>query len=254
MTNFAVGQNPVALASGDFDRDGLPDLAVASNGSNSVSILLNSAPAVLPVTLPGGVVAMTYPTTQVTASGGVAPVTFAISGSPPTGLTFNAGTGALSGVLAAAGTSTFSVTVTDAAGCSSTRTYTITVGPTPTIVELTSSPNPSVLGQTVVFTAVVSPSGPIKPTGTVELHEGPAIATAPLVNGVARFEISTLTLGTHILRAQYFGDANYFPNISSTEVVQVVVAAEVPMLDDVGRAVFLLLLAAAGYAVIRLRT
>jgi Flp pilus assembly secretin CpaC len=40
-TSFAVGNNPVALASSDFNFDNLPDLAVANQNDNTVSILLN---------------------------------------------------------------------------------------------------------------------------------------------------------------------------------------------------------------------
>ena len=40
-TSFAVGNNPVALASSDFNNDNLPDLAVANQNDNSVSILVN---------------------------------------------------------------------------------------------------------------------------------------------------------------------------------------------------------------------
>ena len=40
-TSFAVGNNPVALAARDFNFDGLPDLAVANQNDNTISILLN---------------------------------------------------------------------------------------------------------------------------------------------------------------------------------------------------------------------
>jgi Flp pilus assembly secretin CpaC len=40
-TSFAAGNNPVALAAIDFNFDGLPDLAVANQGDNTISILLN---------------------------------------------------------------------------------------------------------------------------------------------------------------------------------------------------------------------
>ena len=36
---YAAGTVPVAHAAGDFDRDGIPDLAVANSGSNNVSVL-----------------------------------------------------------------------------------------------------------------------------------------------------------------------------------------------------------------------
>jgi len=41
QTSFAVGNNPVALTSSDFNFDNLPDLAVANQNDNTVSILLN---------------------------------------------------------------------------------------------------------------------------------------------------------------------------------------------------------------------
>jgi type II secretory pathway component GspD/PulD (secretin) len=40
-TSFAVGNNPVALTSSDFNNDNLPDLAVANQNDNTINILLN---------------------------------------------------------------------------------------------------------------------------------------------------------------------------------------------------------------------
>ncbi len=40
-TNFPVGTLPVSVAVGDFNRDGNPDLAVANQSSDNVSVLLN---------------------------------------------------------------------------------------------------------------------------------------------------------------------------------------------------------------------
>jgi hypothetical protein len=42
QTTFNVGNNPVALAAKDFNGDGLPDIAVANQNDNSISILLNN--------------------------------------------------------------------------------------------------------------------------------------------------------------------------------------------------------------------
>ena len=42
-TSFAVGNDPVALAAIDFNFDSLPDLAVANQGDNTISILLNQS-------------------------------------------------------------------------------------------------------------------------------------------------------------------------------------------------------------------
>src|SRR5262245_5010275 len=37
--NYTVGNGPISVAEGDFNRDGKPDLAVANLDSNSVSVL-----------------------------------------------------------------------------------------------------------------------------------------------------------------------------------------------------------------------
>ena len=56
-TAFNVGNNPVALAAKDFNGDGLPDIAVANQNDNSISILLNdnqgnfTQPATSPILL-----------------------------------------------------------------------------------------------------------------------------------------------------------------------------------------------------------
>jgi type II secretory pathway component GspD/PulD (secretin) len=42
---LAVGTTPVAIAAGDLNTDGIPDLAVVNQGDNSVSIILSSANA-----------------------------------------------------------------------------------------------------------------------------------------------------------------------------------------------------------------
>ena len=78
---------------------------------------------------------------RVTASGGVAPYTFAVTaGSLPNGLTLNSG-GALSGTTTASGTFNFTVTATDNFGQTGSRAYTVTIA-APT---LTMTPAPGTL-------------------------------------------------------------------------------------------------------------
>jgi hypothetical protein len=41
-TDFATSAGPYSVAVGDFNGDGIPDLAVAISGSNTVSVLLET--------------------------------------------------------------------------------------------------------------------------------------------------------------------------------------------------------------------
>ncbi|MBI5029562.1 MAG: Ig-like domain repeat protein [Chloroflexi bacterium] len=75
---------------------------------------------------------------------------------------------------------------------------------------LTSSQNPSILGQSVTFTAQVTSTGPITPTGTVTFTvDSDAPFAQTLVNGATAFSTSSLSIGTHIITATYGGDTNY---------------------------------------------
>jgi uncharacterized repeat protein (TIGR03803 family) len=90
-----------------------------------------------------------------------------------------------------------------------------------TLITLTSSLNPSAVGQSVTFTATVSGDNP---TGTVEFFVGTtSLGSRTLNNGVAALSTPRLVAGTHSITAVYSGDAN---NASSTSaaVTQVVKA------------------------------
>jgi hypothetical protein len=88
----------------------------------------------------------------------------------------------------------------------------------PTTTILTSSQNPSVYGQPITFTATVTTSSPIAPTGTVNFKWGPdGIGTGTLnASGVATFTTSILKPGPYKITAVYKGDAS---NLSSTSAI-----------------------------------
>src|SRR5437870_2322757 len=93
-----------------------------------------------------------------------------------------------------------------------------TVNPGSTSTTLTSTPNPSTLGQTVTLNATVSAVAPAVgvPTGTVTFRDGATVlATATLVNGSASFTISTLAPGSHSLTAVYNGSASFAGSTSA---------------------------------------
>ena len=78
---------------------------------------------------------------------------------------------------------------------------------------LTSSKNPSPAGQSVTFTATVSPNAA---TGSIQFLDGSTVlGTAAISGGAATLSLSTLTAGTHSIKATYSGDANYLAATSA---------------------------------------
>jgi hypothetical protein len=115
---------------------------------------------------------------------------------------------------------------------SSTTLTVKSAGPVTSQLSMTATPNPAVVGQTVILTATVAETIPgVIPTGNLTFSEpqvsGPALiyGNGDLVNGVVTVTIDAssplqFTVGTHILAAVYSGDSNYSPtNISYTLVV-----------------------------------
>lgn len=92
-----------------------------------------------------------------------------------------------------------------------------------TTTKVMSSLNPSVLNQSVTFTATVGWQYGFVPTGEmVNFFSGATLlGSAPLTSGgVAVFTTSALSGGTHTIKAAYVGDAYFNP--SSSTVSQVV--------------------------------
>jgi hypothetical protein len=80
----------------------------------------------------------------------------------------------------------------------------------PTATSLASSLNPSIYGQKVTWTATVSTSGPVAPTGRMNFTgDGESIGTATLnASGMATLTRSNLNADSYPLTAAYLGDAN----------------------------------------------
>jgi virginiamycin B lyase len=103
-----------------------------------------------------------------------------------------------------------------------------------TTTTLSSSANPSALGQPVTFTAVVTATGGGgTPTGTVEFYGGPNpvldpinIPLVPVGPGQAKATLvaTVLFAGTHTIEARYSGDATFAPG-ETTVLTQIVAQA-----------------------------
>jgi hypothetical protein len=87
-----------------------------------------------------------------------------------------------------------------------------------TATTLASTANPSVFGQTVNLTAIVSVSlGSGVPTGSVTFEDGTTtLGTVTLNSGVATFTTAALAVGTHSITAVYSGDATFTASTSAS--------------------------------------
>jgi hypothetical protein len=97
-----------------------------------------------------------------------------------------------------------------ASGTSVVLTQTINRGAS--VAKVTSSADPSVFGQKVTFTAVVSAVAPGAgtPTGTVVFYSGAAmLGSSTLSGGKATFSSTTLAPGNYSVTASYGGDGNF---------------------------------------------
>lgn len=94
-----------------------------------------------------------------------------------------------------------------------------TVSKSPSASTLTSSPNPTVSGQIVTFSMVVTASGGGSgiPTGTAIFTDGTTqIGTAQLdATGKASVTVSSLSTGAHTISASYSGDANFNSSVAN---------------------------------------
>jgi hypothetical protein len=133
---FPVGTNPQSVVVGDFNGDGIEDIATANYGSNNVTVLLGAVP-VAPPPLVAPPLTISSSTSSIattlgasvsasfSASGGTQPYTFSASGLP-TGVSLSS-SGSLSGSASQAGTFTASVTVTDSNYVTASTSVTINV-------------------------------------------------------------------------------------------------------------------------------
>jgi Bacterial Ig-like domain (group 3)/Purple acid Phosphatase, N-terminal domain len=107
---------------------------------------------------------------------------------------------------------------------STSGAVTQTVNAVSTVTSLSSSVGTSVFGQSVTFTANVSPA---TATGTVTLKDGSkTLGTAALSGGSASFSINTLAVGSHSITAVYGGDT-YNNGSTSSSITETVVAKPV---------------------------
>jgi len=127
----------------------------------------------------------------------------------------------------------YSVSAT-ANGVASPATFNLTNTRAATSTTVTSSSNPSDLGQNVTFTATVTSVA--TPAGTVQFKIDGALVGGPVTldaNGVATFTTASLGVGNHSIVADYSGNANFNPSTNSLPGSQVVRPSPSLSINDV---------------------
>ncbi|MGC2422757.1 MAG: FG-GAP-like repeat-containing protein [Nitrospirota bacterium] len=230
--DYATGGESESVAVGDFNGDGKLDLAVAIN-NGTVSVLLGKAlyPAVTGVSS----------STNLSTYGQSVTFTATVSPSSATGtVNFMDGSTAFGGSTLSGGTATYSTsalsvgahTITAVYGGDTNYAGSTSSGITQTVNKITttttesSGQNPSAYGQSVTFTATVSPST----AGTVTFMDGATtLGTGTLYSGTATFTTVALSVGSHTITAVYGGDTNDTGSTSSgiTQTVNQAITATV---------------------------
>ena len=96
----------------------------------------------------------------------------------------------------------------------------------PATAAIISSANPSVTGNSIVFTAKVSGVGTLVPTGKVTFSDGAnALAVGDVdATGTATYTTSGLAIGSHTMGLSYAGDTNYAK--ASAQMIQTITGAD----------------------------
>ncbi|MFN7976184.1 MAG: putative Ig domain-containing protein, partial [Acidobacteriota bacterium] len=173
--------------------------ANSCTGSRAYTVTIACATiTVNPASLPNGTIGVAYSQT-VTASGGTAPYTFAVTaGALPAGLALNAATGVISGTPTATGTFNFTITATDANGCTGNRAYTVVISCGTITVNPASLPNGSTgvaYSQTVTASGGTAPytfavtAGALPPGLALNAATG-VISGTPTATGTFNFTIT----------------------------------------------------------------
>jgi sugar lactone lactonase YvrE len=87
---------------------------------------------------------------------------------------------------------------------------------TATNVILNCNAASSIVGQSIIFTATVTPTGVGIPSGTASFYDGATLIGTglPLIAGSTSIPTTMLSAGKHNITAIYSGDTNFLPNTS----------------------------------------
>ena len=224
----ATGANPAGIAVGDFNGDGLADLAVTNFGANTLSVLLGKGDGTFQpqVAFTANIGASPYPVAVGDFNGdGIPDLAVANYGALSASIMLGVQTETLTvNDVTVNGPGTHNVLASypgDTAHAPSQSSTVPLVGLFATTTVLTSSAQSVPSGQPFTFTATVSAASGV-PTGSVTFYdEGNLLGTAAVnASGVATFT-DALSVGTHTITAKYTGDTNFNGSTSAGVTVTV---------------------------------
>ena len=194
--------------------------------TKSLTITVNAVPSVTTASLATATDGQTGYSQTLAGTGGTTPYTWSVTtGSLPTGLSLNAGTGAIAGTLGGSATSqTFIVTLTDADGVTATKSLTITVNAASAITTA-SLPGATAAGtynQTVVATGGTAPNtwsitNGVLPTG-LSLNAATGAITGTVDNAAVSetFTVQVINTNGGTASQSLTITANAVPSITSS--------------------------------------
>ena len=191
-----ISGTPTATGTSNFTAQVTDTNSLSAQKALSLIIAATPPPTVTTASLPGGTQNVAYSAT-LTASGGTSPYTWSIaSGTLPAGLTLAAGTGVISGTPSGAGTSNFTVQVTDINSLTGTKALSLNViaPPTVTTASLPGGTQNTAYSATLAATGGTSPyswsiaSGTL-PAGLSLAASTGVISGTPTGSGTSNFTV-----------------------------------------------------------------
>jgi uncharacterized repeat protein (TIGR02543 family) len=128
--------------------------SVYASSSVNLNLVINPVPVsltIITISLPDGIVGVSYNSGPLSAAGGVPPYTWSVSGLP-NGLNINTVTGALCGTPTTSGTSSVQISVIDSVYASNSKNFSLIVYPVPSVTQITPSNGPTTGGTSVNIT------------------------------------------------------------------------------------------------------
>ena len=170
-------------------------------------------------------IGQTVNVTAIVNAGATGTVTFVDGGVTLASTPVTGGVASYSTTTLATGNHTILANYSGDAGYFSASASALAIVQAPSTIVVATSANPATAGQSVTFTAAVSPGAA---TGTVQfLDGGSLIGTATLAAGQASFAIASLTAGTHSITASYSGDATNTASTTTSSISQTIKTATV---------------------------